>query len=190
MQWLANRPEASSFSFSVASDTAAYRGRLQQARELTIRGADASIRADSKEYAGIDTELAAIREAGYGSRAQGRQDAEAGLKFDPESQAVRSLAGIALAMSGDAARASAIGDELNRQSPADTQIQSLWLPAMRAQLALERKNPERRDRRTARAPPAIEYGQIEYAPNLVLPVPHLHPGAGVSGRAAGDGGCG
>ena len=141
LQWLANRPEAASFSFSVSADTAAYRGRLRQARELTTRGADASLRADSKEYAGIDTELAAIREAAYGNRAQGRQDAEAGLKLTPESQAVRSLAGIALAMSGDAARASAIGEELNRQSPADTQIQSLWLPAMRAQLALERKSP-------------------------------------------------
>ena len=83
LQWLANRPEAASFSFSVAADTAAYRGRLRQARELTSRGADASLRADSKEYAGIDTELAAIREAAYGSRAQGRQDAEAGPKIHP-----------------------------------------------------------------------------------------------------------
>jgi eukaryotic-like serine/threonine-protein kinase len=166
LQWLANRPEAASFSFSVAADTAAYRGRLRQARELTTRGADASLRADSKEYAGIDTELAAIREAAYGNRAQGRQDAEAGLKFIPESQAVRSLAGIALAMSGDAAGASAIGEELNQQSPADTQIQSLWLPAMRAQLALERKNPSAAIDELRAALPTIEYGQIAYAPNL------------------------
>jgi serine/threonine protein kinase len=166
LQWLASRPATASFSFSVASETAAYRGRLKQARELTTRAADASTRADSKEYAGIDMELAAIREAAYGSRAEGQQDAGAGLKFAPDSQAVRSMAGIALAMSGDSARANALGEELNRQSPADTQIQSLWLPAMRAQMALERKNPSAAIDELRAALPAIEYAQIAYATNL------------------------
>src|SRR6202044_1183261 len=88
LQWLTSRPEAAGFGFAIASDTAAYSGRLQQARELTVRAADASTRADSKEYAGIDTEVAAIREAAYGNRGQALQDAAAGLKFDSESPAV------------------------------------------------------------------------------------------------------
>jgi eukaryotic-like serine/threonine-protein kinase len=166
LQWLANRPEAAFFGFSVASDSIAYGGRLQQAREMTTRAVDASIRGDSKEYAGINMELAAIREAAYGNRGQGRQDAEAGLKFTPESQAVRSMAGIALAMSGDEARANALADELNGQSPADTQIQSLWLPAIRAQMALERKNPGAAIDGLRVALSAIEYAQIAYNPNL------------------------
>jgi serine/threonine protein kinase/tetratricopeptide (TPR) repeat protein len=166
LQWLANRPEAAFLGLSVASDTFAYSGQLQQARAVTTRAVDASVRADSKEYAGINTELSAIREAAYGNRAQGRQDAEAGLKFTPESQAVRSMAGIALAMSGDAARASAVAEQLNRQSPADTQVQSLFLPAIRAQMALERKNPGAAIDELRVALPAIEYAQIAYNPNL------------------------
>jgi eukaryotic-like serine/threonine-protein kinase len=168
LQWLASRPEAeaASFGLSIASDTAAYGGRLQQARELTVRAADSATRADSKEYAGINMELAAIREAAYGNRAQGLQDAAAGLKFDAESQAVRAMAGIALAMGGDAARANDLAEELNRQFPADTQIQSLWLTAIRAQMALERKNPSAAIDELRTALPAIEYGQIGYASNL------------------------
>ncbi len=63
-------------------------------------------------------------------------------------------------------KSNTIADELNRQYPEDTQIQSLWLPAMRAQLALERKNPSAAIDDLRAALPAIEYGQIEYAPNL------------------------
>jgi serine/threonine protein kinase/Tfp pilus assembly protein PilF len=166
MQWLTNRPEDAFFGFSIASDTAAYRGRLQQAREVTGRAADAATRADSKEYSGINTELAAIREAAYGNRAQGLQDAAAGLKFDAESQAVRVMAGIALAMGGDAARANALVEELNRRFPADTQMQSLWLPAIRAQMALERRNPSAAIDELRAALPAIEYGQIGFATNV------------------------
>ena len=166
LQWLANRPEATFLGLSVASDTLAYGGQLQQAREVTTRAVEASIKADSKEYAGINEELSAIREAAFGNRAQGRQDAEAGLKFNPESEAVRSMAGVALAMSGDGARANAVAEQLNRQYPANTQVQSLWLPAMRAQMSLERKNPGAAIDELRAALPAIEYGQIAYTPNL------------------------
>jgi hypothetical protein len=34
-----------------------------------------------------------------------------------------------------------MAEDLNRQYPLDTQMQSLWLPAIQAQLALNRKNP-------------------------------------------------
>jgi tetratricopeptide (TPR) repeat protein len=166
LQWFADRPEAAFYGLSIASDTAAYRGRLQQAREVTVRAADAATRADSKEYAGINLELAAIREAAFGNRAQGLQDAAAGLKFDAESQAVRVMAGMALAMGGDEARANALVDELNRQYPADTQMQLLWLPAIRGQMALERKNPGAAIDELRAALPAIEYGQIGFNSNM------------------------
>jgi hypothetical protein len=129
-------------------------------------------------------ELAAIREAAYGNRAQGLQDAAAGLKFDAESQAVRAMAGIALAMGGDAARANALVEELNRQFPADTQIQSLWLTAIRAQMALERKNPSAAIDQLRAAMPAIEYGQIQFAANLSCLYPTYIRGQAVPGCAA------
>jgi tetratricopeptide (TPR) repeat protein len=165
-KWLTDRPEDALFGFSIASDTVAYSGRLQQARELTMHAADAATRADSKEYAGIHMELAAVREAAYGSAQQAHQDAAAGLKFDPESQAVRVTAGVALAMSGDTAQANAIAAELNKQHPSDTQLQSLWLPAIRGQIALERKDPSAAIDDLKAALPPIEYGQFLFTTNM------------------------
>jgi serine/threonine protein kinase/tetratricopeptide (TPR) repeat protein len=163
---LTNQPDAASFGFAIAGDTAAYGGHLRQARDLVPRGVDAAIRGDSKEFAGIGMEMAALREAAYGNLAEGHKDAEAGLKFDPGSQAVRAMAGTALAMSGDAGQASSMADELNKQYPGDTQIQSLWLPGIRGQIALDRKDANAAIDALKPAQPPIEYGQFEFTVNL------------------------
>ena len=163
---LTNQPDAASFGFAIAGDTAAYGGHLQQARNLVQRGVDAAVRGDSKEFAGIGREMAALREAAFGNLAEGRRDAEAGLKFDAESQAVRAMAGTALAMSGDAAQANTIAEGLNKQFPEDTQVQSLWLPAMRGQIALDRKDARAAIDALKPALPPIEYGQFSFTVNL------------------------
>ncbi len=165
-KWLTDQPDAASFGFAIAGDTAAYGGHLRQARDLVPRGVDAAIRGDSKEFAGIGMEMAALREAAYGNLAEGRKDAEAGLKFDPESQAVRAMAGTALAMSGDLGQASSVADALNKQYPGDTQIQSLWLPGIRGQIALDRKDANAAIDALKPAQPPIEYGQLNFTVNL------------------------
>ena len=47
--------------------------------------------------------------------------------------------GLAFAMTGDSARAESMAQRMSKRF--DTQVQSLWLPAIRAQVALNRKNP-------------------------------------------------
>jgi len=42
---------------------------------------------------------------------------------------------------GDTARAESLAQDLNKRYLSDTQMQSLWLPAIHAQPALNRKNP-------------------------------------------------
>ena len=165
-KWLTDQPDAAYYGLAIAADTAAYGGHLRQARELTQRAADAAVRGDSKEFAGVSTETAALREAAFGNPAEGRKDAEAGLKFDPESQAVRAMAGTALAMSGDAGQASSIADALNKQYPEDTQVQSLWLPGIRGQVALDRKDANAAIDALKPAMPPIEYGQFAFTTNL------------------------
>jgi eukaryotic-like serine/threonine-protein kinase len=44
-------------------------------------------------------------------------------------------------MAGDASRAEPLAQDLGRRFPLDTQMQSLWLRAIRTQLAISRKNP-------------------------------------------------
>jgi hypothetical protein len=68
-------------------------------------------------------------------------------------------------MADDTARAESLAQDLGRRFPLDTQGQSLWLPAIQAQLALDRKNPASA-LNALRAGTPIELGQIAFVTNL------------------------
>jgi predicted Zn-dependent protease len=51
------------------------------------------------------------------------------------------MAALALALGGDANRAQTLADDLASRFPEDTWVQSVWIPTIRAQVALERKDP-------------------------------------------------
>ena len=139
LQWFAGKPEEN-FGLALASDTAAYGGHLGKARELTKRAVDSAVRADSKEAGAIWQENAATAEAAYGNPSEARQAAAEGMKLDPASQGVAVEAALAYAMAGDSARAQSMAQNLSKRYPLDTQMQSLWLPAINAQLALNHKH--------------------------------------------------
>jgi predicted Zn-dependent protease len=160
-QWFAGKPEEN-WGLGLASDTEAYVGHLGKARELTKRAVDAAIRADSKENGAIFQTLAAQREAAYGNAAEARQSAAEALKLVPASQGVESEAALALAMAGDTGRAESLAQDLGKRFPLDTQMQSLWLPAIHAQLALDKKKPPVALNALQSASP-IELGEIVLA---------------------------
>jgi tetratricopeptide (TPR) repeat protein len=164
-QWFAGKPEEN-FGLSLASDTEAYAGDLRKARELTKRSVDSAIRADSKETGAIWLENAALREAAFGQLTDATQAAGEGLKLVPASQGVEVEAALAYAMAGDTARAESLVQDLNKRYALDTQMQSLWVPAIQAQLALTRKNPAAAITTLQPALPPIEYGQILFVTNL------------------------
>ena len=87
------------------------------------------------------------------------------LKLAPASQGVESEAALAFAMAGDTARADSLAQNLGKRFPLDTQMQSLWLPAIRTQLALDRKNPASAVKIPQAASP-LELGQIAFVNNL------------------------
>jgi hypothetical protein len=58
-----------------------------------------------------------------------------------------------------------LAQDLTKRFPLDTQIQSLWLRAIRAQLALDRKNPPDALNGLEAAGP-IELGQINFLANI------------------------
>ncbi len=93
-------------------------------------------------------------------------------------------------MTGDDARAQSLAQDLNKQYPLDTQMQSLWLPAINAQLALNRKNPAAAINDLQSALPPIEYGQIGFLTNLSCLYPTYIRGRGLSGLGERHGRCG
>jgi len=164
-QWFASKPAYENVGLALASDTEAYTGHLRKARELTDRSINSAIRADSKETGAIWLENAALREGAFGKATIARQEAADGLNLAPTSPGATAEAALAFAMAGDTVRAESLAQDLNKRFPVDTQMQSVWLPAIRAQVALNRKNPVLA-LNTLQAASPIELGQVMFVNNL------------------------
>jgi eukaryotic-like serine/threonine-protein kinase len=108
---------------------------------------------------------AAVQQAAYGNPAEARQSAADALKLAPTSQGVESEAALAFALAGDTARAESLAQDLWKRFLLDTQMQSLWLPPIQAQLALDKKNPAAAVNAPQAASP-IELGQIQFVANI------------------------
>ena len=165
LQWFAGQPDFENWGLALASDTEAYDGHLGKARELTKQTVDSAIRADSKENGAISQAIAAQREAAFGLPPEARKSAAEALKLAPTSQGVESEAALAFALAGDTARSESLAQDLGKRFPLDTQMQSLWLPTIQAQLALDRKNPALALNALQAASP-VELGQIGFVINL------------------------
>jgi tetratricopeptide (TPR) repeat protein/predicted Ser/Thr protein kinase len=164
-QWYAAKQEYENYGLALASDTEAYAGHLAKARELTKQAVESAIRADNKEDGAIWQANAALQQAAYGNPAEARQSAAEALKLAPASPGVEAEAALAFAMAGDTARAESLAQDLNKRFPLGTQMQSLWLRAIQAQLALDRKNPAAAVT-ALQADSAIELGQIQFVNNI------------------------
>jgi tetratricopeptide (TPR) repeat protein len=135
-RWFHEHPESLSTGLALAAGSEAYAGHVQQASQLTRQAAEAAARTGHKEDAGWYAGLHAQQLAAYGRFAGARRTAAAALRWVPGSKRVESEAALAFAMAGDVSRAGSLVRALEKQYPADTQIQRLWLPAIRAQIAL------------------------------------------------------
>jgi len=163
-QWFAGKPDYENEGLALASDTEGYAGHVGKARELTKRAVDSAIRTDNKETGAVYLANAALQQAAYYNATEARQSAAGALKLAPTSQGVESEAALAFAMAGDAARAESLAQDLGKRFPLDSQMQSLWLPAIQAQLALDRKNPASALSALQAASP-IELGNIPFLNN-------------------------
>jgi len=104
-----------------------------------------------------------VQQAAYGNSAESQRLATAALKLAPTSQAVQAEAALGFAMAGNTARAEALAQDLEKRL--DTQMQLLWLPAIHAQLALDRKNPQLALNQLQTSSP-IELGLIQFVNNI------------------------
>lgn len=183
-QWFAGKPEENS-GFSLAADTEAYSGHLRKARALTKQAVDSAIHADSKETGALRLENAAVRETAFGNMAVAKQAAAAGLKLDPESAGVAAEAALAFAMMGDEPQARSLANDLNKRFPVHTQMQFLLLPPVRAQLALNARNPGQAIKDLQASVPPIEFAVNPF----VVSTSCLYPSyiRGEAYLAAGDG---
>ncbi len=163
-QWFAGRPDEN-WGTSLQAETETYAGKLRRARELTKVAVDSAIRADSKESGAIWLESSAVREAAIGNFVDATAAATQGLKLAPASPGAMAEAALAFAMANDGVHAASLARVLNQRLPLDTQMQSLWLPAIHAQLELNQKDPGAAIDLLQAAIP-VEFGQIPFVTNL------------------------
>ncbi len=103
---------------------------------------DSALHHNAKEAAAAYQARAALRDVESGSREQARAEAEAAVKL-AQDRDVWVIAALALARAGDTAVAEKLAAELDKTFPLDTLVQSYWLPAIRAGVALQSKDPDR-----------------------------------------------
>jgi eukaryotic-like serine/threonine-protein kinase len=137
--WAAGKPGNEDILLSFQSDTEACSGRLARARDFSRRAVDAAVRNNSRETAAIWQVNAALREAEFGNLAIAKQDAAAALALSP-GRDVEVLVALALARSGENARAQAIVAELEKKYPSQTLLKVYWLPTIKAALELNGNN--------------------------------------------------
>ncbi len=142
MNWAMGKPGVEDQFFSNQGDTEAYFGRLNKARELSRRAVESARHNDAKETAALWQSNAALREAEFGNAAAARQQADAALAL-ASSRDIETLSALAYARSGDASRAQAVADKLNKDYPANTLTQSYYLPAVHALLEISRNSPDK-----------------------------------------------
>lgn len=121
--------------------TAAYEGRIVQARELERRAISAARQEGKPGFVPSMEGTFALVEALVGNVAQAKADLhDAGdLSTNPNFDVVGEAAMVA-ALSGDSAQAQKLADELNQRFPEATVVQFSYLPAVRGLLAARRGN--------------------------------------------------
>jgi serine/threonine protein kinase/Flp pilus assembly protein TadD len=162
-KWLANEGDAD--GLALESDSEAYRGKAAHASELTKGAVATAIEHDDKEGAAVYQANAASWQAAMGHAEDGRRLAAAALKLAPANQYLEAETALAFAMAGDVNRAKSMAQDLRKHFPLPVQIQSLWLPAVDAQIELDRGNTASALNALQAASP-IELGQVESYANL------------------------
>jgi DNA-binding winged helix-turn-helix (wHTH) protein/Flp pilus assembly protein TadD len=156
--WAAGKPGVEDVLLGQEADTAAYHGRLADARSFSRRAVASAERAQLKETSGNHAADIALIEALLGNKVEAREEANLALRHST-GRDLQYGAALALALTNDSTKAQSLVNDLARRFPADTIVQFNYLPALRAQIALNRKNPAH----------AIEALQVAVPYDLAIP---------------------
>ena len=189
-RWFASQPRYATDGIALAAETEFYAGHVNKARELNRQVIDFALRANDKGDAAYGNANRALQEAAVGNLAEARQSAAEALKLAPGDPGVTVQAALALAMTGETARAAGLAEDLNKGYPLVTQLQLLGVPVIQAQLDLDRREPEAA-LNALRAGLPIEFADTPFSSNISCLYPAYLRGqaylaAGQGAAAAGE----
>jgi tetratricopeptide (TPR) repeat protein len=140
--WSTGKPGIENEMLELEGVTAAYYGKLAEAREYYRRAVDSATQSAEKETVANHLVDWAYLEVLFGNVAEARKLAGAALA-DSGGRSIRMQVAQVLAYSGDTARAKELADKLAKKFPEDTVVQFIQLPWVFAQLALNQKDPSK-----------------------------------------------
>ena len=135
-------PGAQAILLSEQSNTAAYHGHFEKAREFSRAGENLMERDGNRELAATYLVQAALRESEVGEFSRAQQYISRAQKLS-HGQDVATLTAVALVRIGSVNQAEALSHELDKQWPEGTIVQKYWLPAIRAQIDLRLARPSK-----------------------------------------------
>jgi serine/threonine protein kinase/tetratricopeptide (TPR) repeat protein len=135
-------PGAQAILLSEQSNTAAYHGHFEKAREFSRAAENLMERDANKELAASYLVQAALRESEVGEFARAQQYISQAQKLS-HGQDVATLTAVALVQIGSVNQAEALCHELDKQWPEGTIVQKYWLPAIRAEIDLRQARPSK-----------------------------------------------
>jgi serine/threonine protein kinase/tetratricopeptide (TPR) repeat protein len=140
VDWAKSKP-APLMLLQAIINTAAYSGRLDQARKEGASAVQKATAAGNLDQAAVIKALMAVYEAEMGNTEAAQFEATQALQIS-EGRDSMIVAAVAMARAGDTAGAEKYALKLNQQFPLDTIVQGYWLPTIRAAVALQRNHPQ------------------------------------------------
>jgi DNA-binding winged helix-turn-helix (wHTH) protein/tetratricopeptide (TPR) repeat protein len=119
-----------------------YSGHLAESREISEQAIAEAQAGGEQERAGVWAAGMAVREALTNNSSLARRSALKALQLS-KSREIQYGAALALAISGDSAKAQAIADELRSKFPEDTSVLFNYVPVIEAQIRLNQHKPEK-----------------------------------------------
>jgi eukaryotic-like serine/threonine-protein kinase len=139
VDWTRGKPDEY-VGFEWKSEAAAFAGQWKRSQDLSVKAVELAGRSDAKEVAaGYAVESALLGSVfGQCSPIKTTTSQSSGLE---RNITFLTRGAVALALCGEAGQEQSFVDELTKQHPKDTLINSLWIPVIRASLQINRNNP-------------------------------------------------
>ena len=138
----AGKPGVEDWFLEREASTAAYFGRLKDAREFSRRAVASADSVDEHEAAANYEVDAALRESLLGNAAEARHRIDSALKLSIGRDEQYGVA-LANAITGSPARAQALAEDLGKNFPEDTVVRFSYLPTVYAEVALSQNDTSR-----------------------------------------------
>jgi eukaryotic-like serine/threonine-protein kinase len=138
--WIRNA-KAMDTQTNLAESEAAF-GKLRTALESFQAVKQSAEGQGFAEIAATAAATQAFTQAEFGNIAQARQEAAASLAFS-HAFGPEGIAALALALSGDSARAEGLANDLVKRHPLDTWVNKIYVPDIHAAVEIGRNNPSR-----------------------------------------------